>query len=116
MYKVIVEQGGDNMITVNKNASIDICMADETYYKASIDNVVTYLRDELKLVLDGVILESRVNIHDDYYAYEIYSKRLGALGLITVNDLKTLQIGGIVKIFLHTPDREEHQMLQRLGY
>ena len=104
------------MITINKNASVDICFEDDNYCKNSIDNIITYLKDELKLVLDGVILESRVNIHGDYYAYEIYSKRLGALGLITVNDLKTLQIGGIVKIFLHTPDREEHQMLKKLGY
>lgn len=41
------------MITVNKNASVDICMADETYYMNSIDNVLTYLKNELKLALDG---------------------------------------------------------------
>ena len=104
------------MITVNKNASVDICMADETYYMNSIDNVLTYLKNELKLALDGVILNSRVNIDGEYYAYEIYSKRLGALGLITMNDLKILKLGGTVKIFLHTPDREEHQMLKKFGY
>lgn len=102
------------MIKINEN-SIDIDFSAEIYSNNFIDSVIAYLKDELKLVLDGIIIEQRKTEQGEIYAYMIFSKRLCVVGVITNHDLKAIRLGIVTRIFLHTPDREEHQTLQRLG-